>query len=630
MRVQRRRGGRAVGVALGVAGLVGAALAGLPAQSVQASPPQTAEHGHDHESGLIQFGEDLALLHPGATYRLSPQLATMLGRDSIDIPGLKKLQTALSKPALVGEGTPAVGTKLLWPAIDATNPSVLGIYLKEYELKGVGKKIEVWVASGTDATSVGTAFPEGDCRNDGKSTTVSTEQVKGLIDEFDNTMFPLETKVFSTPMDRAGTQTIPGISAAGINFSGAGDKTVTLVDNVRDPNFYDFPANKTYVAGFFAPIFNVLTDRNVMTIDAFDWEHRTGINPKNEPNKDLCKSRPARPRAYEGVFAHEWQHLLQGYTDAGETTWLNEGLSDYAINLVGYGQTTRGIKQKRAESHLFCFQGFGTVRGPSNPNPSDCGGPQNSLTLWQDEGAGAEVLADYGNAWSFLLFVADRYGEKFITALHNDGANQGLASVEAALEDIGSKDKLADLLHEYQLMNLLDTYASAKGAKVSGIDRKLITTKSLNATVNLKNPAAYDLPGAAPNGADYVLLKDGNRVLRGSDLTSISFEGAKTVAANSAGSGDISIPPSSGEEVVDVENWNFTLVGLNPKTNEVLVKNFGKGFSQKANAATLKAFANFPQVIAVVAHDALADVASQVTVYAPYELKVNGNLQRGG
>ncbi len=621
---------RTVGVALGMVGLVAGTVAGLPTQDVQAAA-DTAAKAAPATSGLISLGGDMATVSPQAVYKLSPQLAGMLGRDTIDLAGLTSLTTALAKPALPGEQTPAVGTKLLWPAIDGTNPSFLGIYLKQYELRGVGDHIEVWVASGVDATSVGTAFPEGDCRNAVPGTTdVTAEQVNGLVTEFDSNIYPQETKLFSTPKDRSGSATIPGLTAAGINFAGSGDKTVTLVDNVRDENFYDFPANKTYIAGFFAPIFNVLTDRNVMTIDAFDWQHRTGENPKNEPNKDLCKSRPARPHAYEGVFAHEWQHLLQGYTDAAETTWLNEGLSDYAINLVGYGVTTRGVKEKRAESHLFCFHGFGNVKGPSNPNPSDCGGPQNSLTLWQDEGAGSEVLADYGNAWSFLLFLADRYGREMITKLHNDGTNQGLASVAAALEELSPKTKLADLLHDYQLMNLLDTYASKPGAKVVGIDKDRITTKSLNATMNLKNPASYDLPGAAPNGADYVLLKSGKKGIAGKDLKSFEFDGAKTVAASSAGSGDVTIPPGDASEVANVENWSVTLVGLDTKNNRILVRQFDKGFTVSEKAAALKAFADYPTLVAVVAHDALQDVTAPVQVYAPYTLKANGTEQRGG
>ena len=173
-----------------------------------------------------------------------------------------------------------------------------------------------------------------------------------------------------------------------------------------------------------------------MTIDAYDWAHRTGANPPDEPTDDLCTSRPARPRLYEGTFAHEWQHLLHYYTDPFEVNWVDEGLADFAQTLTGYVDGTRTVFDSGGDSHLYCFQGFGIVQTPFNPNPRDCGGPENSLNLW-DEGDPAEVLADYGIAYSLLLFLFDRYGIDLITRMHNDGELQGLASLDAALEAEG-------------------------------------------------------------------------------------------------------------------------------------------------------------------------------------------------
>ena len=90
-----------------------------------------------------------------------------------------------------------------------------------------------------------------------------------------------------------------------------------------------------------------------MTIDAFDWLHRTSANPADEPTADLCTSRPARPNLYEGTFAHEWQHLLHYYTDPFETTWVNEGLSDYAQTLTGYVDASGDrVRPRRRQPHL--------------------------------------------------------------------------------------------------------------------------------------------------------------------------------------------------------------------------------------------------------------------------------------
>jgi hypothetical protein len=610
---------------LGAAGLVAAVAAALPAGVAAAVVPSTP----------ALEASDMAGVPADATYRLSPQLAAMLGRPAdtvLDAAGLQAVRTAAS-PRLPGQKTPPVGTTLLWPALDAVNGGPIGIYLKQYTLRGTGKKIEVWVASGTDDVSTGTAFPAGDCRNNVPgSTDITDQQVKNLVTEFDDNIQPKETKVFSTPQDRNGTATVPGVTALGVDFAGDGDHTVTLVDNVRDENFYEFPKNRSYIAGFYAPVINQLTDRNVMTIDAFDWLHRTGDNPKNEPSDDLCKSRPARPRSYEGVFAHEWQHLLHHYQDPNETTWVNEGLSDLAISLVGYADPRRNVTQTHAEGHLYCFQGYGLTKGPSNPNPNPCGGPQNSLTSWGDEGPGSEILADYGNAWSFMLFLQDRYGDAFISALHRDSRSQGLASVQDALDTFAKGTKVADVLHDYQLMNLVDRYVDVKGGTVKGISRDRVTTRQLDAAVNVDSPTAFDKPGAAANGADYVLLRQGGRALTGADLRSVSFTGDRTVLAAPAGAdGGVTLPLGGGanRDAAAVQNWYVSLVGIDKNGHKALVSSRNGAFSASWSAEDLAAFKAYPTVVAVVAHDNPDDLDGAAERYAGYALMANGTRQGG-
>jgi hypothetical protein len=418
--------------------------------------------------------------------------------------------------------TPPVGTVRQWIALDDFNGI---LYRKDYTLRGVGDKIEVWVANDL-------AFPAGDCRAQiPNSTTITDAQVQHLIDEFDGNMYPKETEAFSTPPDRDGSNALlpPDANGNGGDYTGEGDNTVALIDNVRDDNYYDFPAHPTYIAGFFSSQFNELLDRNVMTVDAFDWAHRTGPNPPDEPTDDLCTSRPARPNLYEGTFAHEWQHLAHYYTDPFEGLWVNEGLSDFAQTLTGYVDARATVFDRGADSHIYCFQGFGIVQTPFNPNPRDCGGPENSLNLW-GEGNPNAVLADYGNAYSLMLYLFDHFGEDILTRLHNDGDLQGLASLDAALDREGVAN-IYRVLHDFQSMTLLDKIVGdAKKAKVLGVSKNRVTTPSLRSTVNLDNPNANDDPGAAPNGADYVRLQDaGGDALKGRDLRSFSFTGARTL-----------------------------------------------------------------------------------------------------
>jgi hypothetical protein len=437
---------------------------------------------------------------------------TVEGR-KLNLPNHYEASAATQRRTQAAVDTPPVGTVREWLALD----DVAGnSYRKPYTLRGVGKYIEVWVANDT-------SFPAGDCRNQvAGSTTVTDKQVNDLITQFDTNMYPKETATFSTPPDRDGTKArVPG------DFTGAGNRTVTLVDNVRDDNYYQFPARPTYIAGFFSAAFNEAMDRNIMTVDAYDWAHRTGANPADQPTNDLCTSRPARPRLYEGTFAHEWQHLLQYYVDPQEVTWVNEGLSDFAQTLVGYVNGTKTVYDRGGDSHIYCFQGFGPVKTAYNTNPRDCGGPQNSLNLW-GEGDPNALLADYGNAYQFMLYLYDHYGTTFMAKLHKDGKRQGLASLAALLKERGVKN-VYQVIHDFQTMTLVDKIVEAKKGKVAGVPKARVTSKSVRSTVNLANPQANSWPGAAPNGADYVQLKAKGKVLRGRDLKSVKFSGSATL-----------------------------------------------------------------------------------------------------
>ncbi|GIE83479.1 hypothetical protein Aph02nite_94290 [Actinoplanes philippinensis] len=398
--------------------------------------------------------------------------------------------------------TPEVGTVRSWAGLNSIDGDV---YRKDYTLRGVGEHIEVWVANDL-------AFPEKDCRKN--ATEVTDGQVTSLIHEFDQVIFPRETEAFSTPPDRSGTN--PGLPG---DFTGAGNRTVTLVDNIRDDNFFDFPKRLTYIAGFFSEQLNELFDRNVITIDAYDWAHRTGADPKHEPADDPCVSRPARPRMYESTFAHEWQHLLTYYTDPDEEVWISEGMADYAQKLTGYSRTDVGVRHRGFDNHLLCFQGFGNVKTLYNPNPRECGGPANSPNLWS-EGEPDEILADYGITYQLMLYLHDRFGAKLLTKLHLDKENHGLDAVAAALPKGAS---LHDVLHDFQVMTLIDKVAGGPHGVVRGVPRQRVTSASLRSTVNLDNPSAYGRPGAPPNGADYLRLPAG--------WQTVGFEGAPSLPA---------------------------------------------------------------------------------------------------
>ncbi len=158
------------------------------------------------------------------------------------------------------------------------------------------------------------------------------------------------------------------------------DSLVTLIYNVQDENYYDCAVD-TYTAGYFAPDFASTSSlgMNVITLDAFDWANRVGTDPSGE---DWSDGDPAndRPELYEGVIAHELEHLLMNYSDAGELSWVDEGLADMAAFLNGYDMTG---------SHLMYQQAFHR---------------ETSLTRW---GGGLE---NYGASFSYFAYLWEQAG----------------------------------------------------------------------------------------------------------------------------------------------------------------------------------------------------------------------------
>jgi hypothetical protein len=427
---------------------------------------------------------------------------------------------------------PEVGDSRTWLALDDTDGSV---YPKSYTLRGLGQNIQVWVADDR-------AFPEGDCRNTLGLTEVTDAQVRGFVREFDSNIYPVESRTFSTPPDRDGTGGADLAGQLGLPEdywkvpAEQSDDIVTLVDNVRDANFYapNTPDGQTYIGGFFDSGFNEYLDRNVMTIDAYDWLHRTGASPKDDsakPEYVACAAAlgqtpggsgnigSPRVRGYEGTFAHEYQHLLESYEDPDETNWINEGLSDWAQTLVGYVDPRLSPDHPDADGHISCFQGF------QDPK---FGGPENSLTRWGDQG-GPEILCDYGAAYTLMEYLQSHYGNAFMKALHRDDRN-GLDSLDNVLSWFGAGVSAQETLHRWAASAALDQVLDRNSGALQGGDPSSFTARTLSSKVNWGNNQAYDSPGAPANGSDYVRLRSSKGAwLSSGKIGTIGFRGARTL-----------------------------------------------------------------------------------------------------
>jgi hypothetical protein len=425
-------------------------------------------------------------------------------------------------------GPAKIGDTKTWLGLDDQRGV---INIKPYTLRGVGTHVEVWVGTNLNFPNTnmlnpltpvaGDFFTYDDCRNDGVRNVITDEQVDYLIDQFDNNMYPIESDWWSTPPNRNGNKATlaRALGFPQSYYRGEGDNIVVLVDNVRDSNFYDQDNAHTnsYIAGFYYSVFDDFLDRDVMSIDAFDWLHRTTADPPHDPTGSPCTSAPARPFLYEGVFAHEYQHLLHRYTDPDEVNWVNEGLSDFTEVITGYANLSAHVDEEGFDSHTQCYLGWLSVAEPNwNPIPRACG-PENGLTVWGDQGDD-EILADYGFAMSFMNFIDSHPGldRDFFHAWQHNAGN-GIDGLNAALTAVGSTQTFESLFDDQIISALADGYID-NGAGVVGGTAAQFQNLATEATI-YPSTEMNGTPGAPPWGADYIDLGSG------AALASVAFNG---------------------------------------------------------------------------------------------------------
>lgn len=207
---------------------------------------------------------------------------------------------------------------------------------------------------------------------------------------------------------------------------------------------------------------------------------------------------------YESVLTHEFQHMVHWNIDANEDLWVNEGMSELAPMLAGYGM--------------------------SNFAPDFMNNPTTQLNAWPEEPD--QQYAHYGAAFMFFAYFYQRYGEKATTALVRDPLN-GLPSIEHTLITIGATDPatgkpvtLEDLFGDWVDTNLLldptvgdGRYAYTLPDMKKGLSPATITQEmAVNGT-----PVKLDAPQW---GADYLQIPGSSTPQK----VRIAFKGSTTVS----------------------------------------------------------------------------------------------------
>ncbi|MBU4030838.1 hypothetical protein KJ756_01600, partial [Patescibacteria group bacterium] len=227
------------------------------------------------------------------------------------------------------------------------------------------------------------------------------EKLEELADEFDKVIYPKERAVF-------GSEWSPGID---------GDKRITVL-----------VSELTNSAGGYVKI--------------NDEYLRSQFSNSNEREMFYINALGIFDAKAKSVLAHEFQHLISFYQKTvlygiEEEVWLNEARSEYAPTVCGYNDNYKGsYLAERVDTFL---------DEPSDP-----------LGEWKNN------VSDYGAVGLFLHYLVDHYGVNAITrmTLNNE---VGIASVNAALSDLGFSETFSDIFADWSVANYLNDCEIGEG-----------------------------------------------------------------------------------------------------------------------------------------------------------------------
>jgi immune inhibitor A len=233
---------------------------------------------------------------------------------------------------------------------------------------------------------------------------VSAQAIKQSADTFENVIIPKMHEVF-------GTEWSPGIDG--------------------DPHLYILHVSR--LGGWVAAYFGSTSEYPVQAVPNSNQHEMFFVNLDSMGS--LVGS-----AYYEAVLTHEYQHMIHWRVDENEDTWMNEGLSELAPMVVGYGA--------------------------SDFAPLFLQAPNVQLNTWPE---GSDRSAHYGAAFLFLAYFYGRYGEQATSTLVRDPANglksvaDTLAAIQAADPSTGDPVTLVNLFGDWLIANLLQDHSIGDG-----------------------------------------------------------------------------------------------------------------------------------------------------------------------
>ncbi len=309
----------------------------------------------------------------------------------------------------------------------------------------------------------------------------------------------------------------------GLNFAEEGinmniNNVISAIDSFTSsayPTIVDFFGPEASPGIDSDPRLYVLYATNLGAIGGYfssaDTQHELSYEFSNQKEMFFLSADNLDPRSFPSVLAHEFQHMVQHNVDSDEDTWANEGYSQLAEFLLGFGDI-----------------------GPTREYMLN---PDTQLNSWPSFGS---PLPSYGASYLFVKYVYDRFGDSFTRRWVASDAN-GLDALTETLQGQGLD--ATDVFIDWRIANLVND--ASVNARYAYNENTGIIPKPVYMTDNKLCPPAEQYEGKVRQfgveyhrftcEGDYTITFDGTEMIQVIDGS--AYSGKYAMWANRVNNG---------------------------------------------------------------------------------------------